>query len=79
MNSHIIAGNSDEARLIVETIVNTEEDADLILECLELSHLTGDKLTSYFEDNFAESGDNYEDDIHMFAMSIKGAVTSHRL
>lgn len=79
MNINKLVGNSEEARMIVDTIINTEEDAFNILERLEKTGLTGDKLTTYFEDYYADTSPTFEVDVHNFAVSVLKSVKKHRM
>lgn len=71
MNLQKLIGKSEEAQMIVNIIVNTEEDAEHILERLEGEGLTGDKLTTYFEEYFADNNPTFESDVHNMAESIR--------
>ncbi|MAI07441.1 MAG: hypothetical protein CMF61_00645 [Magnetococcales bacterium] len=71
MNIQKLVGKSEEAQMIVNVIMNTEEDAYTILETLESEGLTGDKLTTYFEDYYADTNPTFEIDVHIMAEMVR--------
>lgn len=71
MNIQKLVGKSEEAQMIVNIIMNTEEDAYTILETLEHEGLVGDKLTAYFEDYYADTNPTFESDVHVMAEMVR--------
>lgn len=77
MDIQRLIGESDEAQMIVNIIINTEEDALHILETLEHEGLVGDKLTTYFEEYFADNNPTFERDVHNMAKSVRASFEHH--
>ena len=78
MNIQKLVGKSEEAQMIVNIIMNTEEDAQYILGKLEQEGLTGDRLTSYFEEYFADTNPTFEVDVHVMAEKVRENMFSGR-